>query len=97
MKPSSIPFWKWKNKKKSPSGLFLNYAYQGDFLSDTVESDSLLGGELYLSVLHGEEGVIGGSLNVLAWVIMGPALADDDLSEHDLLAVLELDSKALRD
>ena len=67
-----------------------NDQYDRRFAAGTIEMALHLGDELDGAVLAGEEGVIFGAKHVGARGILGAALADDDLADHDFLAVLKL-------
>ena len=52
-----------------------------------------LADKLDYAVLAGKEGIVCGAKDVRSRGILGAALADDDLADHDFLAVLKLDAE----
>jgi len=79
--------------------LFLrgHHLHHRRFLARAIKMPLHFGNEFDHAVLAGKEGIICGADDVDARSVLGAALADDDLADHDLLAVLKLDAEAFGD
>ena len=60
-----------------------------------VKSLDLLGGELHDSACYGVEGIVIANTDVLAWMPLGAALADNDIADLSDLAAENLDAQTL--
>jgi len=71
----------------------LNHAYDGRLPWRAVEFGFRFGRELYRSVFLGEKRVVAGLEDVHALEVFCAALAEDDLADHDFLAVVNFDAE----
>jgi hypothetical protein len=77
--------------KKAPVGLFcLENVYELLSNDVVIETCLALGSERNYAVLESKEGIVLTNPDVLAWESICAALAENDLANSDLLAMVDL-------
>jgi len=79
------------------SVLRCDHLHHRRFSAGAVKVAFHLGNEFDRAVLAGKKGIVGGAKDVHARSVLGAALADDNLADHDFLAVLKLDAEPFGD
>ena len=74
-----------------------HHLHHRSFPAGAVKVPLHLRDEFDRTVFAGEERIVSGADDVDARGVLGAALADDDLADHDFLAVLKLDAEPFGD